>query len=154
MTRAFPHNCAFDAVYHCSGAAIFAVGQAIACSAPTLVALIIGRCIAGLGEGLFLSTASTYVIEISPKDHRGRLSAVRQVCINVGESSRTAAQVQALIQLRRRLRLLCLLWNRPDTLRRLVPHSVWRSDRLRDHSCLRHAFPTLQSPMARPKRFV
>lgn len=71
------------------GAAIFATGSAICCAAPNLAALISGRVIAGLGEGLFLSPANTYVVEIAPKDLRGRLAAIPSVYTALGESHLT-----------------------------------------------------------------
>ena len=43
------------------GCAIFAIGSAISAGSNSLAALITGRCIAGLGEGLFLSCLSVYV---------------------------------------------------------------------------------------------
>lgn len=42
------------------GAALFAIGSAICCGVGSLAALIVGRCVAGAGEGLFLSSVTTY----------------------------------------------------------------------------------------------
>ena len=46
------------------GCAIFAVGTVVATVAPNLATLIVGRCIAGSGEGFFLSAATVYLCEI------------------------------------------------------------------------------------------
>ncbi|KAM0756661.1 general substrate transporter [Meredithblackwellia eburnea MCA 4105] len=61
------------------GCAIFAVGMGIACGSSTLGMLIAGRCIAGLGEGLFLSCVAVYISEISPAAIRGRTVLLMQV---------------------------------------------------------------------------
>ncbi|KAH8923423.1 general substrate transporter [Atractiella rhizophila] len=66
------------------GGGVFAIGSALAAAADGLPLLFVGRLIAGAGEGLFLSTASIYVIEIAPLSLRGRLQALIQVMINVG----------------------------------------------------------------------
>lgn len=71
------------------GAAIFATGSAICCAAPNLAALICGRVVAGLGEGLFLSPANTYVVELAPKDPRGRLAAIPAIYTALGEFALT-----------------------------------------------------------------
>lgn len=44
------------------GCAIFAVGTAIATAAPNLAVLIVGRCIAGSGEGFFLTATTVYLV--------------------------------------------------------------------------------------------
>lgn len=66
------------------GAIIFSVGSAIACSANTLAQMFIGRCIAGVGEGLFLSAVTVYAVEIAPASSRGRLGSVVQLLITIG----------------------------------------------------------------------
>ncbi|KZP33551.1 general substrate transporter [Athelia psychrophila] len=55
------------------GSLIFAIGSALACASPNLTTLIVARCIAGSGEGLFLSAAAVYLCEICPKHLRGRI---------------------------------------------------------------------------------
>lgn len=42
------------------GGAIFAVGSAIAAASPVLACLFIGRGVAGIGEGFFLSVVAVY----------------------------------------------------------------------------------------------
>ncbi|TCD60580.1 hypothetical protein EIP91_009838 [Steccherinum ochraceum] len=66
------------------GAVVFAVGSALVCSARKLAQLFVGRCIAGVGEGLFLSLVTVYAIEISPASVRGRMGSVLQLFITVG----------------------------------------------------------------------
>ncbi|KAJ7131666.1 general substrate transporter [Mycena crocata] len=66
------------------GAFVYSVGCAIACSATALPQLFIGRCIAGLGEGLFISSITVYVMEISPASKRGRTMTTVQLFNTVG----------------------------------------------------------------------
>lgn len=61
------------------GGAVYAAGCAIACSSQHRPQLFIGRCIAGVGEGLFISSITVYVTEISPPASRGRLSTCVQL---------------------------------------------------------------------------
>ncbi|KAK6539171.1 hypothetical protein TWF694_009415 [Orbilia ellipsospora] len=66
------------------GAGIFALGsvlQAIAGLGTTsvrakLAVLLLGRSIAGIGEGFFLTSAQVYIIEIAPGHVRGRVTSV------------------------------------------------------------------------------
>lgn len=88
------------------GCAVFAVGSAVSAASFTLGQLIAGRCVAGVGEGLFLSAAGVYLYvasvrlspavmwligrimcrcEISPKHLRGRLMLTNQL-FNTGQS--------------------------------------------------------------------
>ena len=66
------------------GAVVFAAGSVIACSAGDLPQLFVGRCLAGVGEGLFLSAITVYTIEIAPSSSRGRLATVIQLFITSG----------------------------------------------------------------------
>ncbi|KAM0749065.1 general substrate transporter [Meredithblackwellia eburnea MCA 4105] len=66
------------------GCAIFALGSAIECGSTNLGMLIAGRCIAGSGEGLFLSCTAVYVSEISPSHIRGKTMVLTQVFISGG----------------------------------------------------------------------
>lgn len=66
------------------GGLVFALGSVIECAASTLPMLIAGRCIAGIGEGLFLSTLTVYVCEIAPTSIRGSLSCTVQLYITIG----------------------------------------------------------------------
>ncbi|KZP33388.1 MFS transporter [Athelia psychrophila] len=61
------------------GSLMFALGSAISCGAPNLATLIIARCIAGSGEGFFLSAATVYLCEICPKHQRGRVISCFQL---------------------------------------------------------------------------
>ena len=69
------------------GAMIFSAGSAIACSARSLSQLFVVRCIAGVGEGLFLSAITVYTVEIAPARSRGRLGTVVQLLITMGIAS-------------------------------------------------------------------
>jgi len=69
------------------GAFVFSVGCAIACSAKALPQLFIGRCIAGFGEGIFISSITVYVMEISPTSKRGRTMTTVQLFNVVGVAS-------------------------------------------------------------------
>ncbi|KAI5481723.1 hypothetical protein MNV49_002949 [Pseudohyphozyma bogoriensis] len=64
------------------GAVIFAVGSGISCGAPNLAVLIVARCIAGAGEGLFLSASTCYLCEIAPRHLRGRVMSCFQLFIS------------------------------------------------------------------------
>lgn len=66
------------------GGLVFGVGSLIASTSYKLPQLFVGRCIAGVGEGLFLSTVTVYILEISPTNLRGRLSCLCQLLITTG----------------------------------------------------------------------
>lgn len=66
------------------GGAVSVVGNVIACSASSLPQLFVGRCIAGAGEGLFVSTITVYTCEIAPTAIRGKLSCTVQLYITLG----------------------------------------------------------------------
>jgi MFS family permease len=66
------------------GGAIFAAGAVLECASPNLATLLVGRCISGIGEGLFLSILTVYVCEIAPTAIRGRLSCIVQLYITIG----------------------------------------------------------------------
>jgi MFS family permease len=66
------------------GGLIFAIGSAIECASLDLPMLIVGRCISGIGEGLFLSTITVYVCEIAPTAIRGSLACTVQLYITIG----------------------------------------------------------------------
>ncbi|KAI5119490.1 hypothetical protein M0805_009514 [Coniferiporia weirii] len=69
------------------GSAIFAVGSTIVASSSTLAQLLVGRCIAGVGEGLFLSVIIVYHCEIAPSAIRGSLACTLQLLITIGIAS-------------------------------------------------------------------
>jgi MFS family permease len=66
------------------GGLIFAIGSMVECASFVLPMLIVGRCIAGVGEGLFLSTITVYVCEIAPTAIRGSLACTVQLYITIG----------------------------------------------------------------------
>ncbi|KIY66042.1 general substrate transporter [Cylindrobasidium torrendii FP15055 ss-10] len=66
------------------GALLFAIGRAVAASGMTLAQFFVGRALAGLGEGVFMSSITVYVMEISPPTSRGRLATLVHVYYIVG----------------------------------------------------------------------
>ncbi|KAJ7639563.1 general substrate transporter [Roridomyces roridus] len=66
------------------GSFIFAIGCAIACSAKALPQLFIGRCITGFGQGIYVSSITVYMAEISPASKRGRAMATVQLFNTAG----------------------------------------------------------------------
>ncbi|KAH8691628.1 general substrate transporter [Talaromyces proteolyticus] len=66
------------------GVFIFGLGTALEASAVNLAMFIIGRCIEGIGEGLYLGTLLVYICEISPPSKRGPLSTGPQLFITFG----------------------------------------------------------------------
>lgn len=66
------------------GAMIFTLGTALEAAAQNLAMLFVGRCITGVGEGLFLSTLVVYVIEIAPARERGVLASAQQMLVTMG----------------------------------------------------------------------
>ncbi|SGY78785.1 BQ5605_C008g04952 [Microbotryum silenes-dioicae] len=64
------------------GSLIFAAGMGMCVVAPNLTVLIVGRCVAGSGEGFFLSAGNVYLCEISPKHIRGRIMTMYQMHVN------------------------------------------------------------------------
>ncbi|EJD02449.1 general substrate transporter [Fomitiporia mediterranea MF3/22] len=69
------------------GGAIFSAGSAIVASSPKLAQVFIGRCLAGAGEGLFLSVVTVYVCEIAPAALRGTLVCTIQLFVTIGIAS-------------------------------------------------------------------
>jgi sugar porter (SP) family MFS transporter len=66
------------------GGLVFAAGTALEAGAQNLAMLFVGRCITGVGEGLFLSTLVVYVCEIAPARQRGVLASVQQLLVTMG----------------------------------------------------------------------
>ncbi|KAF9267384.1 general substrate transporter [Marasmius fiardii PR-910] len=66
------------------GGAVYTAGSAISASSMRLTQLFVGRCIAGVGEGLFISSITVYVTEISPASSRGRLATTVQLFNTIG----------------------------------------------------------------------
>lgn len=83
------------------GALIFGLGAAMEAGAVRLAMFIVGRCVEGAGEGLYLGTlvvwvicvwrkgrdslmADSYICEISPPKKRGPLTTGPQLCITLG----------------------------------------------------------------------
>jgi MFS family permease len=66
------------------GAVVFAIGAAIEGSSSGLPQFLVGRAIAGLGEGVYLSNVSVYICEIAPMKHRGILAGLPQFMATAG----------------------------------------------------------------------
>ncbi|ETW86089.1 MFS sugar transporter [Heterobasidion irregulare TC 32-1] len=66
------------------GGAVFSIGSIISSAAYNLPMLFVGRCLSGIGEGLFLSTITVYILEIAPTNIRGSLSCTTQLLITMG----------------------------------------------------------------------
>ncbi|QGA13725.1 hypothetical protein EYB26_001375 [Talaromyces marneffei] len=66
------------------GAFIFGLGAALEAGAADLAMFIVGRCIEGIGEGLYLGTLVVYICEISPPSKRGPLTSTPQLLITLG----------------------------------------------------------------------
>ncbi|OAK94099.1 general substrate transporter [Phaeosphaeriaceae sp. SRC1lsM3a] len=66
------------------GALIFGLGAAIEAASVHIGMFVVGRVIAGVGEGLYLGTLVVYICEISPARHRGALTTGPQLLITSG----------------------------------------------------------------------
>ncbi|KAF3928461.1 hypothetical protein ABW20_dc0104142 [Dactylellina cionopaga] len=76
----------------CLGAGIFAIGSLLQATAgfgqnsrgTKLGVLLLGRSVAGIGEGFFLTSAQVYIIEIAPGHVRGRVTSILFIGITSG----------------------------------------------------------------------
>ncbi|MCJ1396068.1 hypothetical protein MMC18_008956 [Xylographa bjoerkii] len=66
------------------GAFIFGLGAALEAGAVSIAMFIVGRCVEGVGEGLYLGTLVVYICEISPPSQRGPLTTGPQLLITLG----------------------------------------------------------------------
>ncbi|KAE8383525.1 putative transporter [Aspergillus bertholletiae] len=66
------------------GALIFGLGTALEAAAVHISMFVVGRCIEGIGEGLFLGTLVVYICEISPTRVRGVLTSGPQLLVTLG----------------------------------------------------------------------
>lgn len=67
-----------------AGAVLFAAGALLQATAAALPQFLLGRAAAGLGEGVYLSTMSVYIAEISPTAARGALAGLPQLMATAG----------------------------------------------------------------------
>lgn len=67
-----------------SGALMFALGAVLQGTAKTLPQFIVGRALAGFGQGMFLGNVGVYITEVAPLKHRGRLAALPQFMATAG----------------------------------------------------------------------
>ncbi|KAF9035808.1 hypothetical protein BJ165DRAFT_1604510 [Panaeolus papilionaceus] len=66
------------------GGMIYLVASLIQIFMPNLAALLIGRCIQGLGVGMLSMTVPIYQCEIAPAHGRGLFVAIEYFCLNSG----------------------------------------------------------------------
>ncbi|KAI1259296.1 general substrate transporter [Xylariaceae sp. FL1019] len=66
------------------GAILFGLGSILQGSSHSLAQFLVGRSIAGIGQGVFLSNVSVYICEIAPVRHRGALSGLPQFMATAG----------------------------------------------------------------------
>ncbi|KAL3454705.1 hypothetical protein BJX65DRAFT_315756 [Aspergillus insuetus] len=66
------------------GVFIFGIGAALEAAAVHIAMFVVGRCIEGIGEGLYLGTLVVYICEISPPSVRGALTTGPQLLITLG----------------------------------------------------------------------
>lgn len=66
------------------GGIVYLVASLIQIFMPNLTALIIGRCIQGLGVGILSVTVPIYQCEIAPGNGRGLFVAIEYLCLNAG----------------------------------------------------------------------
>lgn len=66
------------------GTLLFALGALLQATASGLPQFLLGRTVAGLGEGVYLSNVSVYVSEISPTRSRGVLAGLPQCLAAAG----------------------------------------------------------------------
>ncbi|OJI96344.1 hypothetical protein ASPVEDRAFT_48573 [Aspergillus versicolor CBS 583.65] len=66
------------------GTLIFGIGAALEAGAVHVSMFVVGRCIEGIGEGLYLGTLVVYICEISPPNVRGTLTTGPQLLITLG----------------------------------------------------------------------
>ena len=66
------------------GSGMFTIGAGLETGAVSLAMFLIGRIIAGLGEGLFLSVTVVYICELSPPHQRGTLTGFVQFITAIG----------------------------------------------------------------------
>jgi len=66
------------------GAVLFAVGALLQGSASSLAQFLVGRAVAGAGEGVYLSLMAVYICEIVPVKARGTLAGLPQFMSTAG----------------------------------------------------------------------
>ncbi|KAI0160256.1 putative MFS sugar transporter [Xylariaceae sp. FL1272] len=66
------------------GAILFGLGSILQAASHSLAQFLVGRSIAGIGQGVFLSNVSVYICEIAPVRHRGALSGLPQFMATAG----------------------------------------------------------------------
>ncbi|KAL8746858.1 MAG: hypothetical protein Q9190_001182 [Brigantiaea leucoxantha] len=67
-----------------AGAVVFAFGTALEGGSTSLAMLLVGRALAGFGEGLYLGNLNVYICEIAPKAKRGVLVSMPQLLVTAG----------------------------------------------------------------------
>lgn len=66
------------------GAVLFVLGAVLQGSAGSLGHFLVGRALAGLGEGVYISVMAVYICEIAPAETRGTLAGLPQLMAIAG----------------------------------------------------------------------
>lgn len=66
------------------GAVLFVLGAVLQGSAGSLAHFLVGRALAGLGEGVYISVMAVYICEIAPAETRGTLAGLPQLMAIAG----------------------------------------------------------------------
>lgn len=66
------------------GSALFGLGAVLQGTATHLAQFLLGRAVAGLGEGVYLSNMSVYISEVAPAKSRGVLAGLPQFMCTIG----------------------------------------------------------------------
>lgn len=122
------------------GAFVFSVGCAIACSAKALPQLFIGRSIAGLGEGIFISNITVYVMEISPTSKRGRTMTTVQLFNTLGVAAGKYTHYCDMHTSDNLTRIFYMLRKRQTRRQPFVATALGSSGGCRYRACYWHAF--------------
>ncbi|KAK7998971.1 general substrate transporter [Apiospora marii] len=113
-----------------AGAVLFGLGAAVQGAAYALPPFLVGRALAGLGAGAFLSNISVYICEVAPARHRGILAGLPQfmatagIClgyftcygtVRLGEANSMAWRAPYIVQGALCLALAAACWVLPDS---------------------------------------
>ncbi len=78
-------------------AGIYGIGAILSAISPNLISLLISRTIIGLSVGADSAIATTYLVELAPKNKRGSLGVMQQMMIVIGILSAYVIAVLVLL---------------------------------------------------------